>query len=397
MMARSWLGWTLTLAAGCSSSLSVYDAGKAPPPDDETTTAPTVDTSTSGPVDTATTPTTTPVDDAKRPDLDLVEPWFGTVGQVVTITGGPFADPLEVTFDGVDAHVVDFTEDSVDVQVPDLGDDVDAAVIEIRSADKKGKNELTFRYFMDGNGLVGAVGTLEWDDLRGGYWDPYDPNSVDHGYGQVLLSIPSATTWQTWLFSPVVEHCELDYSTVDPLYVYDPGLSSLTLTSGASVITLPGDAVNPFVFWQSNLLVTPGAAYDLAPTAGNPAWPEFSVPGMSGQVPTGLTITSPSLDGSTPARTSRQFTVQWDGPFGDGVLLYLERQRGGATQEVVTCWVQDDGSFALPNLWTDWQTDDGVLFYAGRYNEPSNVLLPYNNARSNVLGIFWTVGYLLAN
>jgi hypothetical protein len=268
----------------------------------------------------------------------------------------------------------------------------------VRSADRKGKNALTFDYFQDGTGLVGAVGTIEWNDLRGNYWSP---DSVDGGYAQVLFPIPTAYTWQTFIYSPFVEHCELDY-VAPTLYVYAPGVASVEVSAGSVSHTLLPDPTAPFLYYQVDLPVAVGQAYDLDPMVGGVDWPDFSLTDLSGAIPNGLVITYPSIDGADPPTVPRQFTVQWNGPYdGDGLLLYLERQRYDGTQwisqESVSCWVQDDGSYALPNLWTDWQSDDGVLFYAGRYNEPSNVLLPYNNARSAVLGTYWTVGFLIAN
>jgi hypothetical protein len=148
-----------------------------------------------------------------------------------------------------------------------------------------------------------------------------------------------------------------------------------------------------------------GTSYDLEPVNGGPTWPDVSLSNLSGEIPSALTLTSPNIDGDTPPRVARQIDLAWNGPYdGEGMLLYLQRQRYDSTMaawipqgDEVTCWITDDGSFTVPSLWSDWQTSDGVLMYFGRYHEPGSVVLPYNNARSAVIGTYWVVGYLYAN
>jgi hypothetical protein len=385
--------------AACSSSLVAYDAalqkeGNDAPADgtlpSETDADADVDADTDADID--------PV----QASLVQIDPWYGTVGHVVRITGGPFSEPVEVTFDGVEADVVSVREDEIEVEIPDLTDDVLAAV-EVSTDAGTADGTLEFQFFQDGAGKIGAIGSIEWNDLRGTYWDAA---SVDVGVAQVMFTLPTDMGWPELIYSPVIEHCELNYVPADTVYVYDPGLPSIDVTAGATVHTLPSDPTYPYVFFDAGIDVAEGWAYDLEPMSGNATWPDFALSELTGELPSSLDITFPPLDGTTPARVARQFTLQWGPPFdGDGVLVWMVRQRFDDTlptpawvdQEEVSCWLQDDGSFALPSLWTDWQTDDGILIYVGRYHEPDNVVMPHNNATSAVIGSYWTVGYLLAN
>ena len=70
---------------------------------------------------------------------------------------------------------------------------------------------------------------------------------------------------------------------------------------------------------------------------------------------------------------------------------------GEAATMVRTSAANLDQSNLNVSVSSDWQSGDGVLMYLGRYHEPASVLLPYNNARSEVLGTYWVVGFLVAN
>ncbi|MEQ1572578.1 MAG: IPT/TIG domain-containing protein, partial [Myxococcota bacterium] len=329
--------------------------------------------------------------------LSAIEPSYGTAGQRVVIFGGPFTEPVELWFDGVAAAVTRVTETEVEAEVPSLPAE-GTFEVELRAGGALAPSPLEYRYFDDAAGRIGALGMLEWDDLRGNYWDAY---SFDRGFAQVMFTYPTDVGWPQLLFSPVIEHCESDYQIDDPVDAYVPGVPAVSLLSGAGALTIPVEAAYPYLYY-AEAPVAPGSDYDLGPMVGGAGWPEFAVANLSGVVPTSMDVTYPPLDGDEPASVDPSYAVQWGGPYdGDGVLLWMQRQRWDGADwiqhEVVTCWVDDDGNFALPNLWTDWQSGDGVLFYIARYREPAGVTLPFNQGDSAVVGAFWTVGFLVAN
>jgi hypothetical protein len=68
-------------------------------------------------------------------------------------------------------------------------------------------------------------------------------------------------------------------------------------------------------------------------------------------------------------------------------------------QETVSCWLTDDGFHIVPaSSWAAWDTSDDYVYLAvGRANKPQNVILPHNGARSDVMGVYWSVGFLDAD
>jgi len=392
--------------AGCNSSLSYYDKA-VPPPDGIVTTdgsSPVGDDDDTTPIlDSAST--TIP----ETATVESVDPWYGTVGAQVTVHGGPFVDPVEVTFDGVSASVDSVTTDAVVVTVPDLGDDV-IATLEVATAagpatgpaTGSGGQGLTFQYYLDGTDQIGAFGTIEWNEIRGSYWAS---GTVSSGDAEVMFPVPTETSWPELLYAPQIDSCEENYVPANTAYIYDPGLPSIDVSAGSTVHTLPSDADRPFIFFQSGLPVSTGSAYDLEATTGNPEWPGISISHLSGRIPDRVVLTDPDISGATPPYVDPNVALSWNGPYdGDGILVLMDRQRydenAGAwidQADTITCWLADDGSFTVPSLWTDWQTNDGVLLYFGRYREPENTIVPYNNSRSAVVGAYWLVGFLYAN
>ncbi|MEZ4238120.1 MAG: hypothetical protein R3F59_18630 [Myxococcota bacterium] len=387
--------------AGCDASLDAYVPPKGG--DTDATDAPT-DTVVDGDDDddttssstTETTETTEPVDI----DLDGVTPWYGTVDQEVTLFGGPFPADVDVQFGGESAVVLDNQGDRLTLAVPDLGDD---AVVEITATAATGSSPapLDFQYFEDGTGKYGALGTVDWYDYRGGYWDAA---TVDTGYAQVMLSVPTVNSYAQVSFAGVRDTCERDWSLGVTTYIYDPGVGSITLRDGANQLVLPSVVDQPYIYYGTDLQVQPGNTYDLSPITANPLWPDFGVPQISGTVPSAMVVTSPNIDNGSFPTTPSSITVNWAGPYdGDAVLVRMQRMRwdGNTFQplERVSCWLTDDGSHIVPaSSWAAWDTSNDYVYMAvGRAYQPQNVILPHNNAQSDVMGVYWSIGFLDAN
>jgi hypothetical protein len=381
--------------ASCQASLVAYDIPKDGNDDTPTDAAPTTDTEVDGDDDDDITTTPPDVDDIDI-DLDGVSPWYGTADHEVTISGGPFAPDTVIRFDDVDVQIVSLEGDAVTVRVPDLGVDL---VAEITATSSEGASPapLEFMYFEEGAGRIGAIGTVEWNDYRGGYWDTA---TVDAGFAQVMLSLPTTFQWEEIVYAGLRDTCERDWALGVTTYVYDPGVATLVLSSGANQLVLPADAVQPYVFFAGDLPVQPGSTYDLQPITGNPNWPDFGVPDLAGTVPTAIAVTTPNIDATAFPIVPSTITLNWSGPFtGDSVLVYMQRMRyDGAAfqpQETVSCWLTDDGAHIVPNMWLDWNTGDDYVYMAvGRASKPQNVILPHNGAFSDVTGVYWSVGFL---
>ena len=397
----SWL-----LAVGCQSSLELYDGpkdGEDPGEVDENTPDVTDragdddDDNNGGDDDDDDT---TPPTDLEPIDLDVVEPWYGTAGHEVTIRGGPFLEDAVILFSGAEATLVDGRVDELTVVVPDLGGD-GIAEISVTTSEGASVDPIEFQYFEDGTGQIGALGSVEWYDHRGGYWAA---GTVNSGFAQVMLSVPTATPWAQFLYAGTVDSCEREWDSGTIPYIYDPELPFLVISSGATEHLLNSDADQAFNYYEFDLPVAVGGSYDLQPMAGSPSWPEFGVQGLSGAIPTSMAVTSPDFDAATIPLSSQSISLAWSGPYtGDLVLVYAQRLTwNGKTylpNEWVTCWLLDDGSHTIPStVWAGWDTvDDYVYISVGRATLPQNVILPHNNARSDVMGVYWSVGFLDAN
>jgi len=63
--------------------------------------------------------------------------------------------------------------------------------------------------------------------------------------------------------------------------------------------------------------------------------------------------------------------------------------------EEVSCVVDDDGSFTIPSsAFAGWSADAQILMLVGRVKEPSGEI-PFNNARSGLVGVQWAAGAMI--
>ena len=141
----------------------------------------------------------------------------------------------------------------------------------------------------------------------------------------------------------------------------------------------------------------PVTTYSMDPIAGWPPWPTFGIADLL-RTPAPFQVTKPALDGAIPPTIPSTFEIQWTtGEAGDFVALRMFRygDNGSATvlKEEVRCLVADDGSFTVPaSVWTDWETFYEIDVYVGRVLTTEESILPHNNSKSGLAGVYWVVG-----
>jgi hypothetical protein len=107
-------------------------------------------------------------------------------------------------------------------------------------------------------------------------------------------------------------------------------------------------------------------------------------------------VTSPAISADNAPTVSRtNFNLAWStSQPGEYMVAQLLRYNSSLTtlEDVVTCAMTDDGSFQVPSgVWSDWDPDQVIYIAVGRVVEDGGTL-PYNNAKSGVVGSYWVVG-----
>ncbi len=93
-----------------------------------------------------------------------------------------------------------------------------------------------------------------------------------------------------------------------------------------------------------------------------------------------------------PVVFSAGIPLIWTGSGGDYMLIEIYRYGTSSVEDVVTCVARDDGSFLVPgSAFTDWTILSQITFVVGRATT-SDVVLPHNRGRSEVLGVAWVQG-----
>lgn len=334
-----------------------------------------------------------------------VDPAWGSNGggSLVTITGGPFAADARVLFDGVPSpHLAAINVDSIVATVPTTTA-VGMVDITVESDGLTGTLPASFQMWEDASGKYGVYGELGWYVTKGDYWDPAPAAPFFSGFAYFVE--PTNDPYWKVAYSNKLDSCSLDY--VNTAAKTAIGATSLTFASGPDTITLLQDAGDPMTYAAGSDTVTGadvtlGAVYALEPVGGG-ILPEFTasafatIPGDSPDVET------PALDGKTvPIQDEDPFTFTWGTPFdGDYVVIEMLRTRPNVLPyyiERVTCAANDDGSFRVPSgTFTDWDSTKGDMIYiwVGRAVE-SDGILPYNNAKSGVVGVHWDHGVAYA-
>ncbi len=391
------------VSAGCTSSLSAYQV----PTGDKDAEEITEDGEGPGDPDD---------DDDDESDLveialDSITPDYGTADHLVQIEGGPFEEGATVLFDDTEAQVVDARPDRLIVEIPPGLDDgwID---VHVQTDEGASIDPLRFNSFESASSGFGALGILEWNEPVGDYW----ADDAGWGYGQVVFPIGPSPSWTELLYAPAPDSCAREY--VGPeVFVYAPNINQIYLEASDAAgtritLTTPGE---DFIYENPDLpssKLVQGADYSLDPMTGDPDWPTWAsaeTQGFVGTIPAPFSVTSPQLDQANFPETSASFNLAWSGPNNsDAILVLLIRQRwydaqqAYVTEEVVSCWLNDDGNHAIPNLWSSWLPFDNasddydiVITRVGRANLGSSVM-PYNDGSTGVLGTYWVQGALLA-
>jgi hypothetical protein len=327
--------------------------------------------------------------------VDEVDPPYGTTagGATVTITGGPFvgdARDISVRFGGNAATVTTADRDTLVVRTP--AGSAGAVDVSVSTADGTGALTSGFTYFADGTGKAGVAGELSWYHYVGDYWSS-DP--TDDGYAWMTLFDP--VDFDFWkLYTNSLDSCQSDYSWSTEVSIWDLGVRGVDLTTPTgSALTLAWDQdYAQFSGVVTNALYSQSGSYDLAELMTDSLGP-FSMSDVVKGSNT-FSVTSPNLNvAQLPSLTRTNLSVAWSGGTrGDAVLIVLSRYNADQTaiDEQVSCAATDDGSFTIPSsAWNSWANNRVVAISIGRAVKDTGTV-PYNNAESQMVGVYWIVG-----
>jgi len=358
----------LVLAPGCS--FGIYDPDhpfldtSSPDTEGDADT----DTDTDSDADSDADSDSDSDSDADGLTVTSVTPAYGTTAgnAQVVIAGGPFDNSVSVRFGGSAATIDSVTASQIHLHTPSAS--VEGAV-DVQVTTDAGSGTLTsgFYYLEDGTGKVGVLGAHSWYHFVGSYWG--NPPPTDFGFSDFTFITPENVDYSKF-YAASLDTCSANYSYSGPdLYIYDFGLSSAGLTApDGSTITLPWDnTAGEFLLDSiSNAQFQQAGSYDLQ-TVTSSEFPSF-------------------------AQSALSFT--WTGTGGDFVLLELALVNSAGTgyQFDVTCAVRDDGSFTVPSsAWPSWATNRQMDILVGRATSGLGTV-PYNNADSGYVGIYWLYG-----
>lgn len=324
------------------------------------------------------------------PVLDQVEPAYGltTGGNEITLYGENLDDRVEVLFGDGTAALGRVSEGSLTVTLPARAA---SGIVDVTVRNAAGEAVLNdgFRYWTDGTGKTGAIGYLERTDYVGYNWA--DDNSTVVA-GAVAFVEPTTFEWFD-LYAAGTEQCASNRSVSGSLTFLDPGLASLELVSGSRAVELPWNSSSGYfaaALNESDFLFS--ATYDLEEVQVG----SLGVFGISGLVQTpssSLRITSPDVENDLPF-ISKSLPISWTGGFGELAIIELGLldSYGTSIVELVTCVVNDDGSFTVPSsAWQGWESLRYMTISLS-VTRRSEAVLPINNAEVGVLGIYTKVG-----
>lgn len=317
----------------------------------------------------------------------------------VRITLSPVDESLEVRFGDEIAPIVGTGVDYADVLTPSAADPGEVDVFASTDTHEGALAE-AFRYWESGaGGRTGTFGRFERIESVGTYAWPGQAGGAQPGPVTALfvgLTQPSdSDLWAPW--ADTLDSCAASPDGPD-LRPYGTSLNTLTFRRpGATAIVLrvnTGDADRDS-FGTTEALArswAAGATFDLE-ADGNTEVPAFLLEDAI-ETPQAFAVTRPNLNTNTQyPRIGDGFDLAWTGSPAAFVALELERlSPDGAVLSTVTCAAQDDGSFTVPaGTLSDASSGDVVRVRVGRAVQATG-LLPYNDARTGILGIFWVQG-----
>lgn len=319
----------------------------------------------------------------------VVSPGQGITGDVLTLTGGPFANDAEVRVGGASADVSDVASGEITAVVP-TGDEGFYDVT-VESSDGNGVARDAFFRWDDATGFASVVGEVAWYDYVGSYWYPSPP--ADSGTA-VLHFLRSSSMTAVDLYGPdgVSGDCVLDYQPSLDVTSYPAFGESLALTTATGrrmdFDFADGQWENPDFgasvwtngLWRLEAAGTPGT------------WPDLDVAGFV-RTPDPFSVSQPAINGSNAPDILfglQQFTWSTTGA-GDFVIIDMTRYAGDTFAERLTCIVPDTGSYQTPLFpWSDWNSYDQITILVGRVIV-TDVTLP-SGGTVEVAGVRYVVG-----
>lgn len=393
----------LALLASCNGGLSSYNPDGDTSVDDSD-----ADTDADSDSDTDTDTDTDADADLDPLAVDDVDPAWGSNGGggTVTISGGPFDDSAEVFFVGASKTVqatVQLTSSSEVVATVPASDDVGNVDVKVVTDTRAGTATGAYTYWEDGSGKIGVIGSIEWYKYVGSYWSG---TPVDFGSAAMMFVEPTTETYRTLYYARSLDRCESDYAgPATSVYAYEIGADNvrLTIPTTSNVLTLTKNASYAYYYeladkdgdtYANDLKASDykqNAAYGLQPISST-SFPAFEIETMV-KTPDLLQVTAPAITGSTVPTVPRNFTFSWStGTPGDYMVVTMYRYDASGVAEVVTCAMNDDGSFQVPNsVWAGWDVDEQITILIGRAVEAGDTL-PHNNTDGGVVGVYWVIG-----
>ncbi len=333
--------------------------------------------------------------DADPVRVDSISPDFGTTdgGVRAIVYGAGFDNSVDVTFGSRSASIVRVQADQITLDTPSQSTAGRYDVTVSRGNDDDTLSN-AFTYYLDGTGQYGTLGVFEWVELVGSGWR----NPVSEGSAALYqLAEPSPFEW--WeLYSNNMNNCNLDYSptNVPPVYT---GNGTSTITSAASGdISLTWNNANGR--WQT-ATASPLTSRDYFTNNGYdlemPAMADFPALTVNGafRTPSSFSVSSPAIGNANVPYVSRSnLNLSWSTPNpGDYILISLQLYNAAGTTllETVSCAASDDGSFPVPNIWSQWSAGDLLIVSVSRVKTGTGAI-DYNNATSGLSGLYTVAG-----
>lgn len=321
-----------------------------------------------------------------------------TGGTEVTITGSGFTGGAGITLGGVLLeNIVVMSDSEIRARTPAqlMGGVLDLTV---RNCAAEASLDQAFLYLSGQNGML--VELPHYDYIRPGQFGGSTQDFIDP-----FVAFVSPTTES--LLNPLptaIDSCRFnqpDAPAVD-FEILEAG-EQVSLASGAQTMQLPLQNDSLYYFGQSDPAATqtskfvPGGTYAVS-SAGNALLPSFSLSGAF-QVPADFTISAPSFASDTPATIARNAQLQWTwnasnpGDFFEIVLVGYD-DNGNPTNEVLECFVRDDGQFVIP-MNEMGKIDDAtqLMTYAIRRTD-SSFIVPANGSIGTAVGQIFKIGLL---
>jgi hypothetical protein len=316
-----------------------------------------------------------------------VQPKFAMIDVVqdVVITGGPFEDVTSVLFGEQEGTVQNLTSESITVQTPIMNEE-GKVELTVKTATSH-ESFSSFSFFTNEQGNTGAVGVFRLYSLLGNYW----PVGTTYDTGDVEIYFLKAEELHWWqFFIPTLNSCMVsEYTTNIEYEVLDLEEPQIHIqTSNNPPLTLDWNTEESrysLTGLTSNELPN-DADFDLLPFTN--LVEGFSVSQFV-KTSQSVDIIEPVLDGNIPPMIQTNQHFEWTPSNASwiGITLAIRAsQSDSAYSEIMTCMVEDTGSFTIDgSLYTQWSLGKSIDIYFSRYIEQESIL-PHNNSTARIAG-----------